>query len=227
MKFNFEGESHALRKGKRNFICRKRDEFIPRLLPRMHLLWCQKQMLSHRAYVWGHWSEGKRLGSAGTGIEAKTKKVYDQHWRHDRPLYSAGNAALQALRDAGIPTVVWLTPILPFINDTKENISGILDLCIKAKTYGVLCFSMGLTLREGNREYFYRQLDQLFPGLKEKYIRTYGNQYILDSPHNTELMKMFHETCERTGIVHNNDRIFAYLSEFPETEGSQLTLWDM
>ncbi len=136
-------------------------------------------------------------------------------------------AALQALRDAGIPTVVWLTPILPFINDTKENISGILDLCIKAKTYGVLCFSMGLTLREGNREYFYRQLDQLFPGLKEKYIRTYGNQYILDSPHNTELMKMFHETCERTSIVHNNDRIFAYLSEFPETEGSQLTLWDM
>ncbi len=136
-------------------------------------------------------------------------------------------AALQALRDAGIPTVVWMTPILPFINDTKENISGILDLCIKAKAYGVLCFSMGLTLREGNREYFYRQLDRQFPGLKERYIRTYGNQYILDSPHNTELMKLFHETCKKAGIVHNIDQIFAYLSEFPEAAENQLTLWDI
>lgn len=136
-------------------------------------------------------------------------------------------AALQALHDAGIPTVVWMTPILPFINDTNENISGILDLCIKAKAYGVLCFSMGLTLREGNREYFYQQLDRLFPGLKEKYIQIYGNQYIIDSPRNTELMKLFHDKCERAGIVHNIDPIFAYLSEFPEAEEHQLTLWDM
>ena len=63
--------------------------------------------------------------------------------------------ALKRLRDAGIPTVVWLTPVLPYINDTEENISGILDLCIEAKAYGVICFGMGLTLREGNREYCY------------------------------------------------------------------------
>ena len=74
------------------------------------------------------------------------------------------------LRDLGIPTVVWLTPILPFINDTEDNISGILDMCMEAKVYGIICFGMGLTLREGNREYFYEQLDSLFPGLKEKYI---------------------------------------------------------
>ena len=61
---------------------------------------------------------------------------------------------LEVLREAGIPTVVWLSPILPFINDTEENITGILDMCIEAKVYGVLCFGMGLTLREGNREYF-------------------------------------------------------------------------
>ena len=78
---------------------------------------------------------------------------------------------LKQLRDAGIPTVVWLTPILPFINDTKENISGILDLCIEAKVYGIICFGMGLTLREGNREYFYDQLDRQFPGIKAKYIQ--------------------------------------------------------
>ena len=71
--------------------------------------------------------------------------------------------ALKQLRDAGIPVIVWLTPILPFINDTKDNLSGILDLCIEAGVYGILCFGMGLTLREGNREYFYKQLDRLFP----------------------------------------------------------------
>ena len=64
---------------------------------------------------------------------------------------------LKQLRDAGIPTVVWLCPILPFINDTKENIINILNDCIEAKVYGVICFGMGLTLREGNREEFYNQ----------------------------------------------------------------------
>ena len=62
--------------------------------------------------------------------------------------------ALKILRDAGIPTVVWLSPILPFINDTQENIRGIIDACAEAKVYGILCFGMGLTLREGNREFF-------------------------------------------------------------------------
>ena len=74
-------------------------------------------------------------------------------------------AALEKLRDAGIPTVVWLSPILPFINDTQENIEGILQLCAEAGVYGVINFGMGLTLREGNREYFYKQLDCLFPSL--------------------------------------------------------------
>lgn len=92
---------------------------------------------------------------------------------------------LKQLRDAGIPTVVWLTPILPFINDTEDNISGILDMCREANVYGIICFGMGLTLREGNREYFYEQLDRLFPQLKQKYIQTYRNQYIIESPANS------------------------------------------
>ena len=87
--------------------------------------------------------------------------------------------ALKKLNEAGIPTIVWLCPILPFINDTEENITGILEYCIEAKVYGVICFGMGLTLREGNREYFYSQLDRLFPHMKEKYICTYGMQYQL------------------------------------------------
>lgn len=134
---------------------------------------------------------------------------------------------LLALRDAGIPTVVWLSPILPFINDDEQNISGILDMCIKAGVYGVICFGMGLTLRDGNREYFYQQLDRLFPGMKERYIQTYGTSYMLGSPRGRELMGLFHETCERNGIVHDNEQIFSYLQTFEEKQnGQQLSLWD-
>lgn len=134
---------------------------------------------------------------------------------------------LKRLRDAGIPTVVWLSPILPFLNDTKENISGILDMCVKAGVYGVICFGMGLTLREGNREYFYKQLDKLFPGLKERYIRSFGNQYIIESPNNASLMRLFHQTCQKYGIEHDNERIFRYLNEFEEKSAvRQLSLLD-
>lgn len=133
---------------------------------------------------------------------------------------------LKLLRDAGIPTVVWLAPILPWLNDTDENISGILDMCIHARVYGVICFGMGLTLREGNREYFYSQLDHLFPGLKEKYIRRYGTQYIIDSPSSGRLMRLFHQTCGRSGIVHDKDEIFAYLQNFEEKSATeQISLW--
>ena len=135
---------------------------------------------------------------------------------------------LKQMRDAGIPTVVWLTPILPFINDTEENLSGILDMCIEAKVYGIICFGMGLTLREGNREYFYKQLDRLYPRLKDKYIERYGNQYIIASPNNTNLMYLFHKKCEQYGIVHNNEQIFNYLRTFEEKDiGKQLSLWDL
>lgn len=136
-------------------------------------------------------------------------------------------AALKKLREAKIPTVVWLSPILPFINDTRENISGILNLCAEAGVYGIVCFGMGLTLREGSREYFYRRLDCLFPGMKERYIRAYGNRYELASPRNAELTELFREKCGRDGILCDNDRIFRYLREFPEEDdGYQLSLWD-
>lgn len=135
---------------------------------------------------------------------------------------------LKKLRDAGMPTVVWLSPILPFINDTEENINAILDMCFEAKVKGIVCFGMGLTLREGNREYFYRQLDRLFPGLKEQYIRRYGNQYEIPSPNHGRLMRLFHSRCERNGVMHNNDEIFEYLQNFEEREQvQQLSLWDI
>ena len=122
--------------------------------------------------------------------------------------------ALKTLSREGIPTVVWLCPILPFLNDTRENIQGILEYCQDAGAKGVICFGMGLTLREGSREFFYWNLDRLFPGLKEEYIRSYGNSYVLNSPNNAQLMQLFHETCEKAGIAHNNDEIFRYLNTF-------------
>ena len=134
--------------------------------------------------------------------------------------------ALKIFRDNGIPTVVWLCPILPYINDTRENIEAILQMCIEAQVRGVICFGMGLTLRDGSREYFYRQLDRLFPGLKERYIREFSDRYEIPSPRSDELMRLFHRTCEQNGIMHDNDEIFAYLRRFEEKEPfGQLSLW--
>lgn len=135
--------------------------------------------------------------------------------------------ALKRLHAAGIPTVVWLCPILPFINDTEENIRGILSYCREAKVYGVICFGMGLTLREGSREYFYDQLDRLFPGMKERYARTYGMRYQLTSPQNVELMACFRSFCEENGILHDNEKIFSYLNTFEKKNSPvQLSLFD-
>ena len=132
--------------------------------------------------------------------------------------------ALEIFRDNGIPTIVWLTPILPYLNDTKENIEGILDYCIRAKVKGIICFNMGLTLREGDREYYYAALDRHFPGLKERYIRRYGNAYELPSERNAELMALFRRTCDAHGILHDMNACFGYLHEFPEPY-EQLTLF--
>ena len=123
---------------------------------------------------------------------------------------------LKILRDNGIPTVVWLDPILPFINDTEENLRGILQYCIDAGVHGILCFGMGLTLRDGNREYFYEQLDRHFPGLKQRYQARYGFDYSVMSEHNDHLMRIFHRECEKRGILTGNDAVFAYLHAFED-----------
>lgn len=130
---------------------------------------------------------------------------------------------LLTLYKEGIPTIVWLTPILPFINDNEGNLRGILDYCIKAHVKGIICFDMGVTLREGNREYFYSKLEQHFPGLKETYINKYGNSYILSSPQNKHLMRIFHQVCEENGIMHEHEEIFNYLRTY---EDHRLNLLD-
>ena len=130
---------------------------------------------------------------------------------------------LKELRDRKIPTVVWLTPVLPFINDTWENISGILGYCEEARVSGVICFDMGMTLREGDREYYYAALDDRFPGLKEKYIRTYADSYIVRSPNADSLMRMFRSRCMENGIISDPDASFEFIRRFPE-KNRQTTL---
>lgn len=133
---------------------------------------------------------------------------------------------LLQFKEAGIPTVVWLTPILPLINDTEENIRGILEYCVEAGVKGIICFDMGVTLRDGNREYFYKALDKHFPGMKNKYIRTYGNAYDIPSPNNKKLLEIFKEVCEKNGMMYQIKECFQYLHEFPQ-KYEQMSLLDI
>lgn len=117
---------------------------------------------------------------------------------------------LKAFHENGIPCVVWFSPFLPFINDTKENIDGLLKYCIDAKVRGIICFGIGLTLRDGDREYFYSRLDKHFPNMKERYIYTYGNSYQLTSSNNNVLMNRISEVCRNHGIMFGVENVFSY-----------------
>ena len=138
---------------------------------------------------------------------------------------------LCACRDAGIPTAVWFSPLLPFINDTRENIEGIVDYCVRAKVHAILCFGIGLTLREGNREYYYAALDRAFPprhgelSLKERYIKSYGLSYVVSSPNERGLMEYLAKLCRKNNIMLGTDSVFAWLEAFPEEDPAQLELF--
>lgn len=133
---------------------------------------------------------------------------------------------LDILRQEGIPTICWMTPILPFINDTRENVEGLLDYCIRAKVYGIMEFGIGVTLRDGDRQYFYAQLDRQFPGMKERYQRAYGNQYELPSKEQEELLQLIRYTCAQNGIVNGAENLFSYMHTFEDkAAGEQLSFF--
>lgn len=123
---------------------------------------------------------------------------------------------LKEMQKREIPTMVWLSPILPFLNDTEENLLHILEACAAVGVKGVVCFGMGLTLREGSREHFYGALERHFPGLKERYVQNYGNAYELPSPNSGQLLSLFHSFCRSRGLLHRPEDCFAYLEELPE-----------
>lgn len=134
---------------------------------------------------------------------------------------------LRQMNSCGIPTVVWLSPILPFINDNAENIYSIISSCADAGVKAILCFGMGVTLREGDREYFYAQLDKHIAGMREIYQKTYGCSYNCESPNSAELMSLLQSECESFGIICEQSSIFEYIFRFEDKLSKrQLTLFD-
>ena len=132
---------------------------------------------------------------------------------------------LKEFQRRNIPTVVWLTPFLPFLTDTEENFDRLMEWCLDAGVRGIICFNIGMTLRDGDREYYYDALDRHFPGLRERYRRTYGNAYEVVSANSSRLMGRFHSLCETRGILHDPAECFAYLRELPEKH-TQISLFD-
>ncbi len=104
------------------------------------------------------------------------------------PVSSERFKAMSVLAKAGIYTGVVISPVLPFITDTAENIIRLIALCHYHGAAYILCWP-GMTLREGQREYFYRQLDDKFPGIADKYRHYYGNTYACDVPQSAALMQ--------------------------------------
>ena len=133
---------------------------------------------------------------------------------------------LEEMQKRGIPTIVWLTPILPFINDTEENVTSILEECARVGVKGIIDFGMGLTLREGDREYYYAALDKHFPGMKQRYIERYGNAYELPSPNAKVLQGILHKICKENGMLSNPNDCFRYMNELPD-KYQQMSLFDI
>ncbi|MBN2484863.1 MAG: radical SAM protein [Bacteroidales bacterium] len=115
------------------------------------------------------------------------------------PVTSHRLVAMRALSNMGIYTGAVVTPVLPYITDSPENIKAIVQAVAKAGGKYVL-FWPGLTQREGQREYFYKKLDLLFPGLKEKYIALFGDKYNCPVPGSDNLFKTYTDACLTTGL---------------------------
>nr|MCR4721991.1 radical SAM protein [Lachnospiraceae bacterium] len=102
----------------------------------------------------------------------------------------------------------------------------ILNECVRVGVKGIIDFGMGMTLREGDREYYYEALDKHFPGMKERYIKRYGNAYELPSPNAQELKGIFRDICKTNGILSTPEKCFGFMQEMPE-KYTQMSLFDM
>ena len=116
-----------------------------------------------------------------------------------------------------------MNPVLPFITDRKEDIRELVRLAHESGARFIHTY-MGVTLRENQRDYYYEKLDELFPGLKEKYMGQYGNRYFCSPPGSKALYELFVRECDKYGIQHEMpDIIRAYKKNIEEY--SQLSLF--
>jgi len=132
---------------------------------------------------------------------------------------------LKIMQKNGIQTIVWLCPFLPFINDTEENLRGLIDYCIDSGVYGTLFWGIGMTLREGSRDYFYQKLDEHFPGLKDVYHKKYAYKYEITSDNNDKLYRILCDTFDKHKIIYGTDNLFKYMSIYEEKEKKQMELF--
>ena len=122
------------------------------------------------------------------------------------------------LNEAGIDAGILLMPILPFINDTEENIRGIVRLASESKAKFIYPY-FGVTLRDKQREFYYDNLEKSFPGLKNKYIKRYGNNYSCESDNAKELYKLLAKLCEEKDILYKMEdinRLFVIKNEYEQ-----------
>jgi DNA repair photolyase len=122
------------------------------------------------------------------------------------PAASRRFAAIKSLSDKGIYAGILMMPILPFISD---DIGNILTMVRSAAENGARFIYplFGMTLRDGQREYFYQELDRLYPGLKLKYQKLFGNCYQCMSPDQEKLAELFYRECEHQGIIYRMPEI--------------------
>ena len=116
------------------------------------------------------------------------------------PPSSSRFRAMKRLSKAGIETRLALMPTLPFIEDSWENVSAIIE---EAHSCGVKVIIpwFGMSMRNRQRDYFYDRLDESFPGLRERYEAAYGEAYACPSPHAKDLYRRTQELCARLGIA--------------------------
>ncbi len=129
--------------------------------------------------------------------------------------------AIKQLSDNGIYTGILLMPILPFINDSQENIKNIVREAHNSGAKFIFAYGMGLTLRGNQRAYYYEQLSGLFPreNLVRKYIHTYGDRYECESSNAKKLWKTFTEECDKYGIIYKmKDIIKGYRNNYEEEQ---------
>jgi DNA repair photolyase len=115
------------------------------------------------------------------------------------PVSSRRMKAMRTLREEGIHSGIMLMPVLPFIEDNRENITRIVEQAHESGAEYIVAF-FGMSLRDRQREYFYQKLDLLFPGLRRKYEHTYGDRYSCLVPGADRLKKLFHDLCSGCDI---------------------------
>lgn len=109
--------------------------------------------------------------------------------------------ALRVLAGNGIFCGVFIIPMLPFITDSTENLTKLLRMIKDAGADFVYTY-MGMTLRPGSREYFYEHLDMILPGIKEKYMKSFGFRKNFSSPNAKKLWNVLESECARLGLLY-------------------------